>query len=179
MSGINWEQKYKTLKKNFISAIDIAYRNGFEQGYEQATRDQFLQQQQQQQMMAQQQAQQQMQGLPPELQQQMQAGGPQDQNNVVDMLRQQVLQNQGQQLEDEQSISSKIDELDEVLNKTEKAEKLKNSILGIAKMFNKNLNYQQKRNLVGQEKMVQDIIEKWKKQKENAIDDFSEEIKKF
>lgn len=170
MSKINWEQKYKTLKKNFMDTIDIAFRIGFEQGYLQAQRE--LQDQ-----MAD--LKQQMAGLMAQGTQNVQS--QQNDTQSQSLLEQTLPQSTSSPGQDESNMSSselysKIMQLEEVLNKSEDdiyEQKAKKSMLNLQSMFNKNLSHTQKRNLVGQEKMIRDILEKWKKQKKALSEDFS------
>lgn len=160
MSKINWEQKYKTLKKTFLNTIDTAFRTGFEQGYAQAQRE--AQGAQAANMMLQADAS----GEPPAMQQ----GVGMDQRS----LEQQMPQEEGAQ----PALTQKIGELEQVLGKAEDiySKKAQKSMLNLSGVFNKNLTHLQKQNIVGQEKMVREILDKWKRQKKELEGDYDKAI---
>lgn len=160
MSKINWEQKYKTLKKTFLNTIDTAFRTGFEQGYAQAQRE--AQGAQAASMMPQADAS----GEYPEMQQ----GVGMDQQS----LEQQMPQEEGAQ----PALTQKIGELEQVLGKAEDiySKKAQKSMLNLSGVFNKNLTHLQKQNIVGQEKMVREILDKWKRQKKELEGDYDKAI---
>lgn len=103
-SGVNWEQKYKNMRSNFLSALDVAYRNGYEQGMNDSQAESV---QQQAQALAQQQA--------AAMGGQMPMGGQMDQGQPP----QQDPMPQGAENDE---LGMAISELEELVNKAESSD---------------------------------------------------------
>lgn len=167
MSKINWEQKYKTLKKTFLNTIDTAFRTGFEQGYAQAQKEAQWQQ------------------MASMMQQTPEMGGTQEAQQGMggdqQTLDQQMPQDPQQLSAEQRLLTQKAEELEQLLGKAEdiyskKAEKSMLNLSGMFNKFNKNLTHLQKQNIVGQEKMVREILDKWKRQKKELEGDYDKAI---
>lgn len=175
MNKLTLEEKYKLLKHNFLYMLDLAYRSGFEQGYSYAQQE-FYKSQIQQQTKPQEHTQNKLDGISNLLNSDIPNNSF---SNKIDHLLE-LLEDTDNGIDNKQGIftddvlkSSNDNNVDfnTPLDKAENTEnvytrKLKQSLNRLRQMFGKNLNHEQKRSLVGQEKMIRDIIDKWKKQKE-------------
>lgn len=168
MSSINWEQKYKNLRANFLKSLDVSYRSGYEQGFNDASMEAMAQQAQ---TMQQSQAQMQQQAAP---QQQI----PQDIG--MNPEEQQIEQAPEAQAEGSE-LDSQIATLESLVNKSEifspnlrkSISKIKTDVLGLQNMYNQNLSETQKQSVSAQEKMVNDIIQKWQSEQDGLSKDIA------
>lgn len=185
MNKLTLEEKYKLLKHNFLYMLDLAYRSGFEQGYTYA-QNEFYKLQIQQQNKPQEPLQDKLGGISNLLN-----SGITDNvfNDKIDHLLE-LLEDTNNGVDNKHSATTSGDVLknnsesyDLPLDKAETTKwdvytrKLKQSLNRLRQMFGKNLSHEQKRSLVGQEKMIRDIIEKWKNQKEELEIKIQQDLK--
>lgn len=182
MAKVNWEQKYKALKKILIESLDLAFRQGFEEGFRQAQKEQ-------QDMAAQQGMMGMQQGNMPQqpdigqlrdLMAQQGVDIPQDEEAYQQMLGASGLggeeQAQAMELAQQQEegrkggIPEKVNELQDLLNKKEKmtVKKARPNMYEFSRALNRRLSHVQQQGVVGQEKLVRNILDKWKREKKDT-----------
>ena len=169
-NGVDYKKKYQNLRARYIEAIDVAYRSGFEAGMTKAQQDSIAQQMQMQ------------------MQNQQVPGGPtpsapsQDPNQAM---------SQGPD-----EVSQAVAELESLVNKSEPSlDDLKKSInsikdnlmhksllnktkqIGLPKVYSNsykvNLPESGKQEVAVQEKIVDDILNKWSQEASEATRDIT------
>lgn len=155
--GVDYKKKYQELRAKFMSAMDVAFKQGFQQGQQSA-------QMQQMQMQAQQEA----------AMQQGQMGA------VEQSQPEQQAQSDGGELD------MYINELESIVNKSDMSkddlkkslEKIKTSraVRSPSSSFQFNLPQPAKKALSMHEKIVGDIMKKWESASQTAASDITRQI---
>lgn len=198
MSGrIDYKQKYQELKNRFMSSIDSAWRDGFENGLQQAQLDQANQQQAQADQMAMAANGQPQPGqpgeevaAPSEEAGQGEAGQPQSQNPNGDELDQHIQKLESMLGKSEISSSdlgdlkktlSDIRSLQVQINLTKSMASIKNTRMTplkksqpLSPRVQANLPEPAKKALSLQEKIVADVFSKWEKDESQAASSISD-----
>ena len=198
MSGrIDYKQKYQELKNRFMSSIDSAWRDGFENGLQQAQLDQAAQQQAQADQMAMAANGQPQPGqpgeegaAPGEEAEQGETGQPQSQNPNGDELDQHIQKLEGMlgkseidafQLQDLKKTLSDIRSLQVQINLTKSMASIKNTRMTplkksqpLSPRVQANLPEPAKKALSLQEKIVADVFSKWEKDESQAASSISD-----
>lgn len=161
--GIDFKAKYYSLRSRYVTAIDLAFRSGYEQGYNDGS------QSQQQQMMAG------MQGMGMPQQGAPEQGAPQgapQQGAPEAEAQDQQLNEYIQTLESLVNKSEpSVDDLKKSISNIKKiqAEKAHNMAMKkIASTGYKNLNHKQKQAVSMQEKIVNDLMNKWENEEKDV-----------
>ena len=198
MSGrIDYKQKYQELKARFVSSIDSAWRDGFENGAQSAQMEQVQQQQAQADQMAMAANGQPQPGqpgeegaAPGEEAEQGEAGQPQSQNPNGDELDQHIQKLEGMlgkseidafQLQDLKKTLSDIRSLQVQINLTKSMASIKNTRMTplkksqpLSPRVQANLPEPAKKALSLQEKIVADVFSKWEKDESQAASSISD-----
>lgn len=183
-TGVDYQKKYMDLRARFIESLDIAFRSGYEQGYNES---QVQAQAEQAQMMAQQmQAQQaQMQGgqIPPGMEGQAAMPGQQQQGSEMDsaIAELESLINKSEITKDDLKKSIEALKTQTMLNKIskmtlglKKAETKKLLPPAYSKSFSINLSENSKQAVTGQQKIVDDLLSKWSDEQSKSTRDISQ-----
>ncbi len=193
MSGrIDYKQKYQELKNRFMSSIDSAWRDGFENGLQQAQLDQVAQQQAQADQMAMAANGQPQPGQPGEEDQSPEGrpgqgqdnGQPQSQNPNGDELDQHIQKLESMlgkteinpmELGDLKKTLADIRSLQVQINLTKSLESIKNTkmtplkkSISFSPRVQTNLPEPAKKALSLQENIVKDVFAKWEKDEQQA-----------
>lgn len=168
-NGINWEKKYKDLRSTFVEALDVSYRNGYEQGMNDAAAQQI--QEQQAQMAAQQQQQAQMMGQMSAPQQGQEAQGyspvgPDEMDSAISELEQLV--NKSEDSENLQKLKKSLESLrmakaTKDLVTSLKKNKFKESVITgpVLKSMRAHVPTETKKEVAMQSKVIDDVFKKW------------------
>jgi hypothetical protein len=188
MAGpVNYKQKYEELKAHYVSAIDVAWRDGFQNGMQQSQTEQAQQQQMQSDAMNQQTAGAQPgeESAVPGTEEKSEAQPPVSQNpNGDDELGQHIEKLESMlgkaeitpfELQDLKKTLNDIRSLQVSINLTKSMESIKNvktGKLNKSQAFSSraiaNLPEQSKKALTLQEKIVADVFTKWAKDESQA-----------
>lgn len=185
MPEVNYKQKYLSLKAQYMNAVDLAFRLGYEQGAQQAQVDQAAQQQQQQEEMAAQQGVPQ-DGQPSEQPQEAEGQAPESANPAGSELDQYIAKLEGMLGKSEGVNTSDLQKAVQEMKTFQKSQKLaadlkkpSAAISGIAKALHKpafkigqqashNMSDSAKRAVTMQEQIVQDIMKSWSEEEKKA-----------
>lgn len=185
--GIDYKKKYEDLRSRYIQSLDVAFRTGYEQGFNESQNQAMAQQAaQQSQMMG---AMQSQAGMP----QQDQGGAPQDQAGTVEVPSGQEQSAQGQD-----ELDEAISTLEQLVNKSEpsigdlkksiemiKSEHLHKKLMKKTKSiditpkqystsYKVNLPENSKAAVAMQQKIVDDILRKWEQEQGQSSRDITQ-----
>lgn len=192
-AGIDYKRKYEELKARYIQALDVAFRAGYEQGFNESQIQSMAQQAQQMQAqmmgMAQQQA-----AMGGGMEGQA-TGSPEEQ---AQMEAEQQAQMQGQQAAGGDEMDQAISQLEQLVNKSEPSiDDLKKSIELIksehmhkkltkktksvditpkpfSMSYKSNLTENSKASVALQQKIVDDILRKWEHEESSSSRDITQ-----
>jgi hypothetical protein len=149
--GIDYKQKYLSVRDKLVSAVDSAFRMGFEAGLKKGSQEAMMQQAQQQAQVASEQMQQ-MQGQMSQAQGQPQPQQSSEMDQYIAELEAIVNKSEGGNLED---LKKSID-------------KMKSLSKPMSFSYTNNMTPDQKKDLSMQEKIVSDVLTKWESESKSA-----------
>jgi hypothetical protein len=196
MAGkVDYKQKYQEIKANFMSAVNAAWEDGYQNGAQSAQMEQAAQQQQQSDELAQAangQPQMGQEVAAPGEEAPEQPGQPQSQNPNGDELDQHIAKLEGMlgkteinptELGDLKKTLSDIRSLQVQINLTKSLDSIKNTKMGklhkshapltITPKLQANLPEQSKKALTKQQEIIEGVFKKWASDEQKAASDIS------
>jgi hypothetical protein len=170
--GIDYKKKYEELKARYIQALDVAFRAGYEQGFNESQVQSMAQQAQ----MAQQQAQMAGQAMP----QPTEMEQPQDQGLAEDELDQAIAQLEQLVNKSEPSVDDLKKSIEMIKNErmhkklSSKTKSIDITPKQYSQSYKLNLSENSKASVSMQQKVVDDILRKWESESANSSRDITQ-----
>lgn len=169
-NGIDYKKKYMDLRARFVESLDVAYRNGYEQGYNDKEKESA--QQQQQMAMQQMGAMPQMGGSPDQGQeqpaedqaQQQGAAGGSELDQAIAELEGLVSKAEGPSVEPLKKSMDKLKHIRMHAQLNANIKKAGRANAPFSRSFVANLSHDDKASVVKQEQILSDIMNKWEQE---------------